>query len=170
MARVRERDVAALEAIYDAYHRLVYGIALRMLGDRTGAEDLTQSIFLKVWSAPQAFVAGNFGAWISRVTRNRALDVLRSRAVRAEGDMPADAPAEGTIDDEVFARIDGARVRSALAALPQEQRSLIEMGFFGGITHEEMARRTSTPLGTVKTRIRSGLRKLREMLEPGVVI
>lgn len=168
MARVRERDVAAFEALYDAYHRLVYGIAFRMLGERTGAEDLTQSVFLKVWSAPQAFVTGNFGAWISRVTRNRALDALRSRSLRSEDEMPLDTPAEGMLDEVVFARIDGLRVRSALAALPEEQRSLIELGFFAGVTHEEMARRTATPLGTVKTRIRTGLRKLRAMLETGV--
>lgn len=168
MARVRERDVAAFEALYDAYHRLVFGIAFRMLGERAGAEDLTQAVFLKVWSAPEAFVTGNFGAWISRVARNRALDVLRSRSLRAEDEMPLDTPAEGMLDEVVFARIDGLRVRTALAALPEEQRSLIELGFFGGVTHEEMARRTATPLGTVKTRIRTGLRKLRAMLETGV--
>jgi RNA polymerase sigma-70 factor, ECF subfamily len=168
MARIRDRDVAAFETIYDAYHRLVYGIALRMLGDSAAAEDLTQAVFLKVWSSPESFASGNFGAWISRVTRNRALDVLRSRAVRAEDEMPADIPIEGSIDEVVFARIDGDRVRTALATLPSEQRSLIELGFFGGVTHEEIARRTSTPLGTVKTRIRAGLRRLRAALEPGV--
>jgi len=168
MVRIRDRDVAAFEAIYDAYHRLVYGIALRMLGDSAAAEDLTQSVFLKIWSSPESFISGNFGAWVSRVTRNRALDVLRSRAVRAEDEMPNDIPLEGSIDDVVFARIDGDRVRAALAALPSEQRTLIEMGFFGGVTHEEIARRTATPLGTVKTRIRAGLRKLRAALGTGV--
>jgi RNA polymerase sigma-70 factor (ECF subfamily) len=168
MARVRERDVAAFEALYEAYHRLVYGIALRMLGDSASAEDLTQSVFLKIWSAPDSFSTGNFGAWISRVTRNRALDGLRSRAVRAENEIPSDVPTEGAIDDIVLARLDGDRVRAALAALPTEQRDLIEMGFFEGVTHEELARRTATPLGTVKTRIRSGLRKLRAALESGV--
>jgi RNA polymerase sigma-70 factor (ECF subfamily) len=75
---------------------------------------------------------------------------------------------DGTIDDVVFARIDSQRVRSALAALPPEQRSAIEMGFFGGITHEEIARRTGIPLGTIKTRIRSGLRRLRGDLQGAV--
>ncbi|MBV9647033.1 MAG: sigma-70 family RNA polymerase sigma factor [Candidatus Eremiobacteraeota bacterium] len=168
MARVRERDVAAFEALYDAYHRLVYGVAVRMLGDAASAEDLTQSVFLKVWSSPESFSAGNFGAWLGRVTRNRALDVIRRRAVRAEEEIPCDIPFEGSIDDAVFARIDGERVRSALSTLPAEQRSLIEMGFFDGVTHEELARRTATPLGTVKTRIRSGLRKLRSALEATV--
>ena len=168
MVRVRDRDVAAFESIYDSYHRLVYGIGLRMLGEPSAAEDLTQSVFLKIWSSPESFNSGNFGAWLSRVTRNRALDLLRSRAVRAEDEMPSDVALEGSIDDVVFANIDGDRVRAALASLPTEQRGPIEMGFFGGVTHEEIARRTSTPLGTVKTRIRAGLRKLRAALEPEV--
>lgn len=168
MARVRERDVAAFEAIYDGYHRLVHGIALKMLQDPMAAEDATQAVFLKLWRSPEAFVSGNFGAWLSRVTRNRALDMLRSKANRAEGEMPVDVPLEGALEDAVFARIEGASVRAALETLPAEQRSAIELGFFGGITHEEIARRTATPLGTVKTRIRTGLRKLRTVLGSSV--
>jgi RNA polymerase sigma-70 factor (ECF subfamily) len=164
MERIRARDTAAFEHLYDAYHRLVFGIALRMLSDTTMAEDLTQSVFMKIWSSPDSFRDGNFGAWISRVTRNRALDVLRSRAARPVDEIPADIPMDGTIDDLVFAKIDSQRVRRALAALPAEQRSPIEMGFFGGITHEEIARQTGIPLGTIKTRIRSGLRRLRDDL------
>src|ERR1017187_4957017 len=99
MERIRARDPAAFERVYDAYHRLVFGIALRMLSDTTMAEDLTQSVFLKIWSSPDSFRNGNFGAWLSRVTRNRALDVLRSRASRTETEIPADIPMEGTIDD-----------------------------------------------------------------------
>ena len=165
MGRVRERDAAAFEAVYDAFYRLVYGIAIRMLGDTMAAEDLTQAVFLKVWSSPGAFAGGNFNAWIARVTRNRALDVLRSRSSRAEGELPADVPVDGELDETVFAQLDGERVRSALARLPDEQRLPIELGFFGGITHEEIAKRTATPLGTVKTRIRAGLKKLRFELE-----
>lgn len=168
MERLRARDPAAFEQLYDAYHRLVFGIALRMLSDTTMAEDLTQSVFLKIWTAPDSFRDGNFSAWLARVTRNRALDVLRSRASRAQAEIPADIATEGTIDDIVFAKIDSQRVRSALAALPEEQRSPIEMGFFGGITHEEIARRTGIPLGTIKTRIRSGLRRLRGDLQSAV--
>ena len=102
------------------------------------------------------------------MTRNRALDILRSRAARTETEIPADIPTEGTIDEIVFAKIDSQRVRLALAALPEEQRAPIEMGFFGGVTHEEIARRTGIPLGTVKTRIRSGLRRLRSDLQSAV--
>ena len=164
MERVRARDVAAFEALYDGYHRLVFGIGLRMLGDPSLAVDLTQNVFMKVWSAPDAFRGGSFVAWVSRVARNRALDVLRSKSARPEIEIPADLPLEGALDDDVLANLDAQRVRDALSALPPEQRSLIEMGFFGGATHQELARRTDTPLGTVKTRIRSGLRRLRESL------
>jgi RNA polymerase sigma-70 factor (ECF subfamily) len=83
-------------------------------------------------------------------------------------EIPADLPAELSLDDDVFARIDAERVRSALAALSDEQRSLIELGFFGGVTHEEIARRTGLPLGTIKTRIRTGLRRMRESLVEAV--
>jgi RNA polymerase sigma-70 factor (ECF subfamily) len=168
MERLRARDPVAFEHVYDAYHRLVFGIALRMLGDATMAEDLTQSVFLKIWTSPELFRNGNFGAWLSRVTRNRALDVLRSRASHTQAEIPADIPIDGTVDDIVFAKIDSQRVRRALAMLPEEQRAPIEMGFFGGVTHEEIARRTGVPLGTVKTRIRTGLRRLRGELESPV--
>lgn len=168
LERVVERDTAAFEQLYDVYHRLVYGIAMRMLGDVSSAEDLTQAVFLKLWCVPTAFRGGNFVAWLCRVTRNRALDILRSKAARPEATIPCSLSADDPIDDVVFARLDGERVRHALAALPPEQRSLIELGFFAGVTHEELARRTSTPLGTVKTRIRSGLRTLRTALEEPV--
>jgi RNA polymerase sigma-70 factor (ECF subfamily) len=168
MERVRTRDVDAFEQLYDGYHRLVFGIGLRILGDATMAEDLTQAVFLKLWTAPDAFREGSFVAWLSRVARNRALDMVRARTARPETEIPPDLPLEGALDDDVFARLDAQQVRDALATLPPEQRSLIELGFFGGITHQEMARRTDTPLGTVKTRIRGGLRKLRESLEERV--
>ncbi len=168
MERVRAKDVAAFEQLYDGYHRLVFGIALRMTSDATMAEDVTQSVFLKLWSSPDAFRDGNFSAWISRVARNRVLDVLRSRANKPAEEIPADLPADLSLDDDVFARIDAQRVRTALAALGEEQRSLIEMGFFGGITHEEIARRTGIPLGTIKTRIRTGLRRMRDVLQDAV--
>jgi RNA polymerase sigma-70 factor, ECF subfamily len=164
MERVAARDVGAFEALYDGYHRLVFGIGLRMLGDPASAEDLTQTVFMKLWTSPETFRGGSFVAWVSRVARNRALDVLRSKAVHPETAIPVDLPLEGALDDDVFSRLDAQRVRDALAVLPPEQRALIELGFFGGVTHQELARRTDTPLGTVKTRIRSGLRRMREAL------
>lgn len=163
--RVADGDRTAFEALYDGYHRLVFGIALKMLGDAAAAEDVTQGVFLKVWQAPRAFVGGNFAAWITRVTRNRSLDLIRGRAHRDGAEIAADLPDDEALDDRVFASLDAERVRRALATLPDVQRQSIELGFFSGLTHEEIARTTATPLGTVKARIRSGLRKLRATLE-----
>jgi RNA polymerase sigma-70 factor (ECF subfamily) len=132
------------------------------------AEDITQAVFLKIWSAPSVFRGGNFAAWIARVTRNRAFDVLRSRALRSEDALSDEIPVDDAIEDTALAHLNAERVRDAMAQLPREQREPIELGFFGGITHEEIARQTGLPLGTVKTRIRTGLRKLRSALE-GVV-
>lgn len=168
MERLRTRDASAFESLYEGYHRLVFGIALRMLGETTMAEDLTQAVFMKLWTKPDAFSTGNFSAWLARVTRNRALDVLRSRAARSEDEIPTDIPDEGSLDDVIFAKLDSQRVRAALATLPDDQRKPIELGFFGGITHEEIARQTEIPLGTIKTRIRSGLRRLRDELATSV--
>jgi RNA polymerase sigma-70 factor (ECF subfamily) len=164
MGRVRGGDAAAFEALYDGYHRLVYGLALRVLSDPGLAEDVTQAVFLKIWSSPEAFCAGNFSSWIARVTRNRAVDVLRTRSAHAESELPDTLPLDENPEDAILALADAAAVRNALARLPGDQREAIELGFFGGITHEGIARRTGLPLGTVKTRIRTGLRRLRDAL------
>jgi RNA polymerase sigma-70 factor, ECF subfamily len=168
MERVREGDTAAFEALYDGYHRLVYGVALRVLSDPASAEDATQAVFMKIWSNPELFRSGNFGAWIVRVARNRAFDALRAKAARPEDQFPEAIPAQDALEDTALAQLDAESVRAAIAQLPEEQRKLIELGFFGGITHQEMAQTTGLPLGTVKTRIRSGLRRLRSALD-GVV-
>jgi len=168
MERVREGDTAAFEALYDAYSRLVYGVALRVLSDAASAEDATQAVFMKLWSNPELFRTGNFAAWIVRVARNRAFDVLRAKAARPEDQFPETIPAQDALEDTAMAQIDAESVRAAIAQLPEEQRKLIELGFFGGVTHQEMAKTTGLPLGTVKTRIRSGLRRLRSVLD-GVV-
>ena len=170
MARVRARDADAFETLYDDCHRLVYGVALRMLGDAPSAQDVTQAVFLKVWSSPDLFRGGNFAGWIVRITRNRALDVLRSRASHQESELPESLPETEAMEDAAFARLDAAAIRKALDTLPAEQREAIELGFFGGITHEEIARRLDAPLGTIKTRIRLGLRKLRSALEDAVAV
>jgi RNA polymerase sigma-70 factor, ECF subfamily len=165
MEGVRARDADAFEMLYDEYHRLVYGLALRVLAEPAAAEDVTQSVFLKIWSSPDLFRGGNFAAWIARVARNRAYDALRSRAVHGEAEFPASLPVDDALEDTVLANVTAERVRAALAQLPEEQREPIELGFFGGVTHEQISRQTGLPLGTVKTRIRTGLRKLRVALE-----
>lgn len=135
-----------------------------MLGDALAAEDVTQTVFLKIWTAPELFRGGNFAAWIVRLTRNRSLDVLRTRKTRSEDELPETLPEETAVEDTAFANIDADNVRKALATLPPEQREPIELGFFGGITYDEISRRSGVPLGTVKTRIRMGLKKLRSAL------
>ncbi|HEX4013219.1 MAG TPA: sigma-70 family RNA polymerase sigma factor [Candidatus Cybelea sp.] len=169
MERVRRGDAGAFETLYDEYHRLVYGVAFRVLSDPAGAEDVTQNVFLKLWSNPASFVSGNFGAWIIRVARNRAVDALRARATHPESGVPEALAERDSLEDTAFVSLNAEAVRKALVQLPPEQRELIELGFFGGVTHHEIARKTGLPLGTVKTRIRAGLRRLRSALE-GVVV
>jgi RNA polymerase sigma-70 factor, ECF subfamily len=163
-------DAGTFERLYDSYSRLVYGVALRVLTDPASAEDVTQAVFLKLWSAPESFRGGNLPGWLIRVTRNRALDVLRSRAAHPQVEISADMPEDDALEDTAFANMNCQVVRDAIAQLPESERTLIQLGFFGGLTHQELARRTGVPLGTVKTRIRSGLRKLRAMLDGVVAI
>ncbi len=170
MEAVRARDTTAFETLYDDYNRLVYGIALRMLGNPAAAEDVCQAVFMKLWSSPAIFQEGNFAAWIARVARNRSLDILRSRAAHTQVEFPESMPIEEQIEDVAFAHLNADTVRAALTRLPNEQREPIELGFFGGITHEEIAKRTGIPLGTIKTRIRAGLRRLRTELDGMVTV
>jgi RNA polymerase sigma-70 factor (ECF subfamily) len=165
MERVVEGDVAAFEALYDAYHRLVYGIAFKVLATEAAAEDVTQAVFVKIWTSAGAYRSGNFTGWIARVARNRAIDALRSGSRNAE--LPLDIPADTAMDDAIVVRVDAARARTMIAALPHEQRTAIELAFFAGLTHREIAARTTLPLGTVKTRIRAGLRAVRDAMTEG---
>jgi RNA polymerase sigma-70 factor, ECF subfamily len=164
MLRLASGEIVAFEMFYDAYHRLVYGIGLRLLGEDASAEDLTQGVFLKVWMNPAAFKGGNLVAWIGRVARNAALDVLRQRSARAEGEIPANVTLDGALEDEVFANLDAERVRTALLRLPATERIPIEMGFFDGKTYRSVAHEIGVPVGTVKSRIRTGLHRLRDAL------
>lgn len=170
MERVCSRDADAFELLYDRYHRLVYGVALSVLTDAAAAEDVTQSVFLKIWSSPRLFRDGNFGAWIARVARNRAVDVARSRALHGESEFPDSLPEDDALEDRALAHIDGERARRALALLSPEQREPLELGFLRGLTQEQIARQTGLPLGTIKTRMRSGLRRLRGVLEGAVTV
>ncbi len=168
MRRLASREIGAFEMFYDAYHRLVFGLGLRLLGDVASAEDLTQGVFLKVWMNPAGFKGGSLVAWIARVARNAALDVLRHRSTRSESEIPADVPLDCDFEDAVLAELDAQRVRTALLRLPAAERVPIEMGFFDGKTYRSVAAEIGVPLGTVKTRIRTGLRKLRVSLETSV--
>ena len=163
VARLRGGDQSAMADLYDLYSSVVYGVALRVLGDTTAAEDVLQEIFLQLWRRPQAFNAerGRLAPWLAVIARNRAIDVLRKRPPEADID---ETPLSTGIDLEDVAaqRLAIERVRSAIGQLPPEQRKALEMAFFEGLTHTEIASKTGEPLGTVKTRIRSALMAVRK--------
>lgn len=167
--RVALGDRDAFAALYDRHSALVYGVARRMLGDGPAAEDVTQSVFLQVWSRPEAFRGGNFAGWLVRVARNACLDLLRSSATRLrEPELSEDVIADVETEEEVFANVRVEAVGAALAQLPTEQRSAIEIAYFEGLSYREVALRLGTPVGTVKSRIRLGLRRLWEALHEKV--
>jgi RNA polymerase sigma-70 factor, ECF subfamily len=163
--RVMVGDHEAFAALYDRHSALVYGVARRILGDGPPAEDVAQSVFLQIWTRPEAYRGGNFGAWIARVTRNACLDIVRSSAVRLrEPELPDDVVAEVQTEDEVFANMRAEAVGAALSALSSDQRSAIEKAYFEGLSYREVAEQMGVPLGTVKSRIRIGLKRLSEAL------
>ena len=172
LAAIQRRDDAALAELYDRYGRPAFGLAYRILGERGVAEDVVQEAFLAVWRRADSFHAerGSARAWLMSVVHNLAIDRRRGRYKREQSDVELEGVAfrlESDTDDPftiVAEGLDAARVRSALTVLPTEQRQAIELAYFGGLTHQEIAERTATPLGTVKSRMRLGLRKLREVL------
>ncbi len=177
MDRLAGRDLAAFEALYDRYGDLVYSVALRVVGDSHVAEDIAQEVFLRVWRRPERFdlERGKFVTWLLSVTRNRSIDERRSygRRLRHEA-LPSTAEEEDVIpsaderDDPAVATVlsdERGAVRSALQVLPPEQRLAITLAYFGGLTQQEIANRLGQPLGTVKTRIRLGMQKMRGALE-----
>jgi len=144
---------------------VVYSVALRVLGDTTQAEDVLQEIFLQIWRNPEAFDSsrGSLGAWLAVIASHRAIDQLRRRHPEMDIEdvvVSVDSNLEQMADRNMTV----ARVRSAVEQLPPEQRKPLELAFFQGLTHTEIAAKTGEPLGTVKTRIRSALLSLRKVL------
>jgi len=169
MRRVRAGDHDAFAALYDRHAALVYGIARRMLSDSSQAEDVAQSVFLQIWVRPELYHGGNLAAWLARVARNACIDILRSSAVRLrEPELPLEVEDDASVDEEVFAGLRAEAVTAALENLPPEQRSAIEQAYFAGLSYREVAERSGAPLGTVKSRIRIGLKRLWETLREKV--
>jgi RNA polymerase sigma-70 factor (ECF subfamily) len=164
-------DQAGLADLYDRHGRFVFALALRIVRDRGEAEDLTQEVFVQAWRQAERFDGrrGNVVAWLLTMARGRALDVLRRRRVRpalAESETAAhqlsdDSPSQH-VQFEWNRRADA--VRGAMQTLPVLQRVAIELAFFDGLTHREIAEQLELPLGTVKTRVRQALLKLRDSL------
>jgi RNA polymerase sigma-70 factor (ECF subfamily) len=169
VARLVERDTLALAELYERHGRAVYSLALRMLRNRESADELVQDVFLRLWRQPERYLAerGRFVAWLLSVAHHRAIDVLRRRKVEgvAAEDDPAELAADHIAPDEAVAHAELRQaVRQALATLPEPQRRSLELAYFGGLTQSEIAARTGEPLGTIKTRMRLGMLKLREHL------
>ncbi|MBI2321569.1 MAG: sigma-70 family RNA polymerase sigma factor [Chloroflexi bacterium] len=168
-ARLAARDALALTELYQRHSRAVYSLALRMLGDREAADELVQDVFLRVWHHPERYLAdrGRFVTWLLSVAHHRAVDLLRRRRVQrptADGDV-AELSADSVAPDDAVADAEERRaVRDALATLPEGQRRSLELAYFEGLTQSEIAARLGEPLGTIKTRIRLGMLKLREQL------
>jgi len=164
---VAEGSQDAMAAVYDRYSRIVYCIALRVLREPGLAEDVMQEVLLQVWKRPQSFVSqrGNLGAWLSVVTRNRSIDVLRKRSpLEPLDDMPLPDPRDMILESEQNWVLD--KVRGAIDSLPEEQQGPLELAYFHGLSHTEIAEKTGSPLGTVKTRIRAGLMTIRKAMNP----
>jgi len=166
---VSRGDETALAAIYDRYRLILFGLILRILHDRQEAEDVLQEAFLQVWRRAADFdeSRGRVFTWLVTIARSRALDRLRALGARARlADQAAQAPADqfGDAAEDALKSEQGTIVRQALTELPEEQRRALLLAYFEGLTQSEIADRLGEPLGTIKTRMRSGLIKLRELL------
>ena len=158
--RIVARDQQAVGDLYDRHCRLLFGLILRIIRDRGEAEEILQEVFVLVWTRAETYNVslGPPAAWLVRIARNRAIDRLRANAVRLRAVESAPEP-EPAVSPE-----SSASVSRALESLPADQRVLIEQAYFFGLTQSELAERFKLPLGTVKTRIRTGMFALREQL------
>jgi RNA polymerase sigma-70 factor, ECF subfamily len=171
LKRMADGDADAVAELYDRHARRVYSLALRILGDARDAEDVVQDVFVQAWRQASQYTTtrGVVAAWLLTLARSRAIDRLRARRARADqgaGDLAERevADPEPPIDWQFLSAEQARLLRAALDRLPLLQRVAIELAYFEGLTHVEVAARLEEPLGTVKTRIRSGLTKLRETL------
>jgi RNA polymerase sigma-70 factor, ECF subfamily len=168
---IRDGDEQALASLYDRYRLILFGLILRILHSQSEAEDVLQEVFLQVWQRASSFdeERGRPFTWLVTLARSRAIDRLRSLGARDRVTNEAGREAEVTgetrdaVDDAIRSER-GETVRRALASLPDEQRSTLVLAYFEGLTQTEIADRLGAPLGTVKTRMRSGMIKLRELL------
>lgn len=172
VARVTEGDGGALEALYGRYGRACYGLARRILTDEQLAADVVQEVFLTVWRDASKFDAsrGGFSSWLLSMTHHKAVDAVRReenhRKRRSAAELLEERPTDtAPVDEEVWSTIRGERVRAAMQLLPTAQREALVLAYFGGYTQREIAGITQTPLGTVKTRMLMGMRRLKEGLE-----
>ncbi len=170
LARISRSDVDALAALYDRYGRRVFALAVRILNDAATAEEITQDVFLSMWRRSSSYSPdkGKFTTWLFSIAHNRTIDELRRR--RRDGSRNSDViedhldleSGEISPDESAVAQSEYAMVREAMSVLPPEQRQVVELAYFHGLTQAEIAAKMSQPLGTVKTRMRLALKKLRD--------
>jgi RNA polymerase sigma-70 factor (ECF subfamily) len=173
------RDGEALDALYARYGRPAYSLAYRITRDEGFAEDVVQEVFLALWRNPERYdPSRGFASWLLSMTHHKAVDaVRREESLRRRRDAAAeetvammDEPGAGSsVDEEVWAVLRGERVREVLRGLPAAQREALALAYFGGYTQREVAVLTDTPLGTVKTRMLAGMRRMRESLGRGLL-
>jgi RNA polymerase sigma-70 factor (ECF subfamily) len=178
MPLVHEGDARAFEVVFDRHADAAFSLAYRMCGRRGQAEDVVQEAFLSLWRSGARYdrSRGSVRSWILGVVRNRTIDLFRREAVRAGRDTNAEGavermPAADDVAGDAERRADARQVRTALEELPADQRQVIELAYFGGFTHSQIAQMLELPAGTVKGRMRLGLTKLRLSLgDPSGVV
>jgi RNA polymerase sigma-70 factor, ECF subfamily len=163
----------ALGELYDRYHRLVFSVALNALADPAHAEEITQDVFVRVWEKAESYhsAQGHVATWLASIARNRAIDVFRHSRSRRENLQISweevesfDPPAPQNVEAEVDLAQRQRQVRWAVAQLPEDQKHALGLAYFQGLPHLEISQTLNEPLGTVKTRIRLGMQKLRQLL------
>ena len=176
MPLVERKDPSAFELVYDRHGGPAYSLAYRIVGDRGTAEDVTQEAFLSLWRSGAKYdrARGSVRTWLLGVVRNRAIDALRREATRAPTveleleRLPDQGPYTELTDAEALRQEAAREVRSALRMLPADQLKVIELAYFGGLSHSEIAEALGMPLGTVKGRMRLAMEKIRTTLAEGV--
>jgi RNA polymerase sigma-70 factor (ECF subfamily) len=156
----------ALAALYDRYGRVAYGLALRVLRDSALAEDAVQEAFLAVWRSAHRYIPERSKAstWILTFVHRRAVDLVRREECRRADQLTDVEAVGGVVDEDAWLRLERERVQTALRKLPDQQREAIELAYYGGFTQSELAERLGLPLGTIKSRMFTGLARLRELL------
>jgi RNA polymerase sigma-70 factor, ECF subfamily len=176
MPLIADRDPQAFEVFYDRHGGAAYSLAYRIVGNRNTAEDVTQEAFISIWRSGARYdrTRGSVRAWTLGIVRNRAIDALRRNAGKApklsfdDDAILESRPAPDFTDDEALRRDEARQVRGALSELPDEQSKVIQLAFFGGFSHSEIAEMLGMPLGTVKGRMRLGMEKIRAQLAEGM--
>jgi RNA polymerase sigma-70 factor (ECF subfamily) len=173
LRRIRDGDRSAVDDLYERFRRPAFALARRILGDDTLAEDVLQEVFLSVWRDPGAFDRGrgSVASWLLAVVHHKAVDAVRReesqrrRQVLAQQDLALEAPVSmRDVDEEAWTRVVADQVRTALGALSPPQREALTLAYYGGYTQREVAALTGAPLGTVKTRMLAGMRRLKDEL------